>query len=363
MLTITHLESTKKILPESAAMLVTSGINQRWLTDFDYTDGYVLVTHVSSYLITDFRYVEAARAQAAQGFEVVMPPEGVSMLAFVGGLLSDSGATRLMIEDATLSVAAHARFAEKFAPVELVCGASALLDGLREIKDAGEIETMKQAQAITDAAFAHILGYINPDRTEVDVALELEFFMRAHGAESVAFDTIAVSGTASSMPHGVPRPVKLERGFLTMDFGARYHGYCSDMTRTVVIGKADAEMKRLYSTVLAAQLAAFDALNRGERGCRKLDSIAREVIDGEADYRGSFGHSLGHGVGMYIHEMPRLSQGADPTATLRAGQVFTDEPGIYLPGKYGCRIEDMITITADGEVYDFTQSPKELIEL
>ena len=358
---MSHLESTKKMLPEGVALLVTSAINQRWLTGFDYTDGYVLVTHGESFLITDFRYVEAARAEADPGFTVFMP-EGSSMLTAIGEMLADEKVTRVMVEDETLSIANFEFYKEKFPGIGFVTGGSALLDGLREFKDAGEIENMKRAQDIADAAFTHILGYINPDRTEIDVALELEFFMRSHGAEAEAFQTIAVSGSASSKPHGVPRPVKLEKGFLTMDFGARYKGYCSDMTRTVVIGKADAEMKRLYNTVLKAQLTVIEALEAGERGCRRLDGIARDIIDGTEGYTGAFGHSLGHGVGMYIHENPRLSKAAAEDAVLKVGQVFTDEPGIYLSGKYGCRIEDMLTLTESG-LLNFAHSPKELIEL
>lgn len=358
---MSHLESTKKMLPEGTALLVTSAINQRWLTGFDYTDGYVLVTHGESFLITDFRYVEAARAEADPGFTVFMP-EGISMLTAIGEMLADEKVTRVMVEDETLSIANFEFYKEKFPGIGFVTGGSALLDGLREFKDAGEIENMKRAQDIADAAFTHILGYINPDRTEIDVALELEFFMRSHGAEAEAFQTIAVSGSASSKPHGVPRPVKLEKGFLTMDFGARYKGYCSDMTRTVVIGKADAEMKRLYNTVLKAQLTVIEALEAGERGCRRLDGIARDIIDGTEGYTGAFGHSLGHGVGMYIHENPRLSKAAAEDAVLKVGQVFTDEPGIYLSGKYGCRIEDMLTLTESG-LLNFAHSPKELVEL
>lgn len=358
---MSHLESTKKMLPEGVALLVTSAINQRWLTGFDYTDGYVLVTHGESFLITDFRYVEAARAEADSGFTVFMP-EGISMLTAIGEMLADEKVTRVMVEDETLSIANFEFYKEKFPGIGFVTGGSALLDGLREFKDAGEIENMKRAQDIADAAFTHILGYINPDRTEIDVALELEFFMRSHGAEAEAFQTIAVSGSASSKPHGVPRPVKLEKGFLTMDFGARYKGYCSDMTRTVVIGKADAEMKRLYNTVLKAQLTVIEALEAGERGCRRLDGIARDIIDGTEGYTGAFGHSLGHGVGMYIHENPRLSKAAAEDAVLKVGQVFTDEPGIYLSGKYGCRIEDMLTLTESG-LLNFAHSPKDLIEL
>ena len=202
---------------------------------------------------------------------------------------------------------------------------------------------------------------ITPDRTEIEVALELEFFMRAHGSEGTAFETIAVSGTNSSRPHGTPRDVKLEKGFFTMDFGARVDGYCSDMTRTVVIGKADEEMKRLYNTVLLAQTSAIDALRAGMK-CFDADKVARDIIE-NAGYKGCFGHSLGHGVGLFIHETPRLSPASAESELLLPGHVVTVEPGIYIEGKYGCRIEDMVTVLADGTIHDFTQSPKELIEL
>ena len=326
---MTHLEKVYKELAPESALLVKSEINQRWLTDFDFTDGYVLVCNKNAYLITDFRYIEAAKNECAEGFEVLLHS---------GDLLGDVKA--------------------KLDGVELKGGASSLLDNLRRYKDESEFERIKAAQAITDAAFDHILGYINPDRTEVDVALELEFFMRKMGAESTAFQTIAVSGTASSMPHGVPRNVKLERGFLTMDFGAKYKGYCSDMTRTVVIGKADADMKRVYDTVLQAQLAAIDAVREGMTGS-ELDRIARDIIYG-AGYEGCFGHGLGHGVGLLIHEPLRISAfGKKP---LEKGHVFTVEPGIYLKGKYGVRIEDMIQMTENGPL-DITKSPKDLIEI
>ena len=162
------------------------------------------------------------------------------------------------------------------------------------------------------------------------------------------------------MPHGVPRPVKLERGFLTMDYGARVDGYCSDMTRTVVIGRADADMKKLYNTVLSAQLAGLEAVREGA-DCRGVDKVARDIIYG-AGYEGCFGHGLGHGVGMYIHEAPRLSPGAREGEKLVTGQIVTVEPGIYIEGKYGCRIEDMVCVRPYG-AHNFAHSPKELIEL
>lgn len=357
---MSHLESVKSALSDGCAVLVTSEVNQRWLTNFDFTDGYVFVTKGKSYLITDFRYIEAARAEADAGFEIVMP-EGRRMSGVINDAIKENGITKILIEDATLAVATFEFFKNAFEGVEIISGGSKIIDGLRRFKDETEFQKIARAQAITDAAFEHILGYITPERTEVEVALELEFFMRSKGAESVAFQTIAVSGSASSMPHGVPRPVKLERGFLTMDYGAKYQGYCSDMTRTVVIGKADEDEKRLYNTVLTAQTAALEALYAGERERKKLDTIARDIID-NAGYKGCFGHSLGHGVGMYIHEAPGLSQAAPEGELLAPGDVVTFEPGIYISGKYGCRIEDMVAVTADG-THNFTKSPKNLIEL
>ncbi len=341
------------------AAIVTSEINQRYLTGFAFTDGLVVVTPKQSWLLTDFRYIEAARATVnAEEFDIITPGK---LYKSAAELLHDAGVKSVSVEEATLSLSDAERLRKVLGDITLRTDASALIDGLRLYKDEGEIALMQKAQDLADAAFTHILDYITPDRTEIDVALELEFFMRAHGAECVSFETIAVSGTASSMPHGVPRPVKLEKGFLTMDFGARVQGYCSDMTRTVVIGKADDEMRRLYNTVLDAQLSSLAAACEGAN-CFELDKIARDIIE-NAGYKGAFGHSLGHGVGMYIHENPRLSPVADKDGILKRGHVVTFEPGIYLTGKYGCRIEDMVAITPEGKVHNFTHSDKSLIEL
>jgi len=357
---MSHLENVKAIISDNSAILVTSEVNQRWLTNFAFTDGYVLVTKGKSYLITDFRYIEAAEAEADPGFTILMP-EGRKMTDEIALLVKENDVKTVLIEEDTFFVSGFELIKRVLPDVNVMPGASAVIDGQRRFKDAGELDKMARAQVITDAAFEHILGYITPDKTEIDVALELEFFMRSHGSEGVAFDTIAVSGTASSMPHGLPRPVKLEKGFLTMDCGAKIDGYCSDMTRTVCIGKADADMKRLYNTVLTAQKAALEAFYNGEREQKKLDTIARDIID-NAGYKGCFGHSLGHGVGMYIHEEPRLSQGVKAGEFLKPGDVVTFEPGIYIAGKYGCRIEDMAAVTENGTV-NFTKSPKELIEI
>lgn len=343
------------------ALIVSSELNQRYLTNLNYTDGFVLVLQEKAYLLADFRYIEVARLTAdASEIEVIMPEGG--MLPCVAGLLIQNGVKALAYEEETVSCALRIRYANVFGKdVELLTGGSKLLERLRMIKDEQEIEWMKQAQKLTDDAFTHILGFITPERTELEVALELEFFMRAHGSEGTAFETIAVSGSNSSRPHGVPRNVKLEKGFFTMDFGAKFNGYCADMTRTVVLGKADDEMKRLYNTVLEAQVTAINSLREGMK-CADADKIARDIID-NAGYKGCFGHSLGHGVGLFIHENPRFSAAAAPDSLLSRGHVVTVEPGIYLEGKYGCRIEDMIACLPDGSIYDFTQSPKEMIEL
>ena len=356
---MSHLTKLQNALKSKGAdaVIVSSEINQRYLTSFAFTDGYVLVTKEKGYLITDFRYIEAAQNECADGFEILMPTGG--MLLEIRAILGD-GKT-VLFEEATLSVKDKENFEKTFDTCTLCSGGSELLDGLRLYKDAEEIEKMKKAQAITDAAFLHMLDVLTPDMTELEAALELEFFMRRMGSEGTAFETIAVSGSASSLPHGVPRDQKLEKGFFTMDFGARIEGYCSDMTRTVVLGRADDEMKRLYNTVLTAQTAALDALKVGMR-CRDADKIARDIIYG-AGYEGCFGHSLGHGVGLYIHEAPRLSFVSPENVLLAPGHVVTVEPGIYIAGKYGCRIEDMVAVLEDGTVYDFTKSPKELIEL
>lgn len=357
---MTHLEKLVSRLggENPDAVIITSEINQRYISHFPFTDGYLLVTRGASYLVTDFRYVEAAGAKADRGLTVAAPEGG--MLNFIAGKLSENGCRSLAFEEAALSFSGFGKLKKELPGTEIAPGASAIIDDLRLIKDEEELRLTAQAQDIADAAFSHILKFIKPEMTEREVALELEFFMRRAGAEAVAFDTIAVSGSASSMPHGTPRDVRLERGFLTMDYGAKVGGYCSDMTRTVVVGRADADMKKLYGTVLDAQTTALALVCEGANQ-RAVDKAARDIIYG-AGYAGCFGHGLGHGVGMYIHEAPRLSPAAPEGDCLRSGQIVTVEPGIYIAGKYGCRIEDMVAVTSEG-CRNFTSSPKDLIEL
>ena len=338
--------------------LISSEINIRYLCGFNFTDGYLLIFRDNNYLLTDSRYSEAAK-ECVKDFQVVVPTEG--MLKKIGEICAEHSAEAIAIEDGSVTLAEFSRLKDALPNITLSTGATEILKELREVKSEEELEKIKKAQAITDRAFEHILEFITPERTEVEVALELEIFMRRQGAEGVAFDTIAVSGKSSSLPHGVPSHRQLSSGFLTMDFGAKLDGYCSDMTRTVVIGKADEDMKKIYHTVLSAQEAALKAICEGMR-CSDADKIARDVIK-SAGFGDCFGHGLGHGVGLYIHESPSLSSRAKETAYLRRGNVVTVEPGIYIEGKYGCRIEDMIAIDHSGKVVNFTKSPKNLIEL
>lgn len=339
------------------ALIVLDELNQRYLSDFAFTDGLLLITATRAELITDFRYYEMAEKSANKAFNIVMPENRTE---YIANIFAECSTRVVGFEGRFVPYDTYNSYRKKYPSVEFV-DIGSMIENIREIKTPDEILTMQKAQDITDAAFSHILKVMTPNMTEIEVAAELEYVMRKLGAESVAFDTIAVSGDASALPHGTPRNCKLKPGFLTMDYGAKYNGYCSDMTRTVVLGKADAEMKKLYNTVLEAQTAALAFLKEGV-ACRDADTVARDIIN-KAGYEGRFGHSLGHGVGMYIHESPRLSQGVNNDTKLARGHVVTVEPGIYIEGLYGCRIEDMVGVLSDGTIYDFTNSPKEMIEL
>ncbi len=336
------------------AALIYNSLNRHYLSDFEFTDGYLIITQEHAFLVTDFRYYEMALNTVPKTFEIVMPD---SRDAFTEEVLKNDNCKIIGFEGNSISYKQHLSLCEKYPDLKFV-DIKNTIELLREVKSEEEIAFMQQAQNITDSAFSSLLGMLTPDMTEIDVAAELEYQMRKLGADGFAFDTIAVSGDASALPHGTPRSQKLKKGFLTMDFGAKYNGYCSDMTRTVVIGKADPEMKKLYNTVLEAQRAALAYLKEGA-ACAAADKIARDIID--KDYKGCFGHSLGHSVGLFIHESPNLAPRMGER-TLRINEILTVEPGIYLLGKYGCRIEDMVAIKKDG-VYNFTHSPKELIEI
>ncbi len=338
------------------AIYVNSPENHLYMCDFDNPDGCLFITEETTYVFADFRYIEAAKAEADPEFCTVCLPGQPKISEIVG----ERGIKVIGYEDEALTCSEFERF--KGALAEFSCEYVPMGNAFTEIrafKSEEEVAYITEAQRIAEAAFHHILKTITHDMTEIEVAAELEYFMKKHGSDKPSFDTVCVSGTASARPHGVPRPVKLEKGFLTMDYGAMVKGYHSDMTRTVVIGKADAEEKRLYQTVLDAQLAVLAVITEGVKNA-DMDKVARDLID-NAGYRGCFGHGLGHGVGLMIHEAPNLSFRSGD-AVLQAGQLVTVEPGIYLEGKYGCRIEDMVFIT-EGGARNLTDCPKELIEL
>lgn len=338
------------------AVYVNSPENHLYMSSFDNPDGYLFITKTKSYVFADFRYIEAAKEDADPDFCTVCLPGQPK----VSQIVEEEHITSIGYEDEALTCGALEKFKRplsQFALTYKPMGNTFLQ--IRSFKTDDEVEKILAAQKIAEGAFHHLLTVIRHDMTEIEVAAELEYYMKKHGSEKPSFDTICVSGTASSRPHGVPRPVKLEQGFLTMDYGATVDGYHSDMTRTIVIGKADDEMKKLYNTVLSAQLAAIDAITEGAKNA-DMDAVARNIID-DAGYKGCFGHGLGHGVGLQIHEEPSLSGGMGET-TLKAGQIVTVEPGIYIEGKYGCRIEDMVLVTPGGK-RSLTNCPKELIEV
>ncbi len=340
------------------AALVFSERNRRYFTQFPATDGALLITAEKSYLLMDFRYEEAARYRA-QNCEVV---GFESLMEKLQGLLTQHGIKAVFLETEMLSVAQAKRFEAAFEKVGIQALLTTQLDdairSLRMIKSPEEVAKIEASQEITDAAFSHILPYIKEGVTERALALELEFFMRKQGAENVAFELIVAAGKNGSQCHAVPSDNVVHKGdFITMDTGALLDGYHSDMTRTVALSQVSAEQKAVYDTVLKAHLAVIDAVKPG-MACNEVDKVARDII--EKDYPGTFGHGLGHGVGFEIHEWPRFSR-LDSTPCAE-GMVITDEPGIYLTGRYGVRIEDMLLITRDG-CRSLTKSPKELITL
>ncbi len=335
-------------------------VSQHYLSDFYTTDGVVVVCGDETALFTDSRYIEAAQSLKNSG--KMSDDVNVYLINDLYRMLDDYFASHsvkaLAFDPALVTVARLEKLKARFADIEFV-SCPDICTSARRIKSPSEVEKIKAAQAITDLTFEHILTFIRPNMTEIEVAAEMEYFMRKNGASGLAFETIAVSGKNSSLPHGVPtKAVLTENSFFTMDFGARFEGYCSDMTRTIVIGKATDEMKYVYDTVYQAQAMAINASKAGVK-CSEIDSIARSFIAsrGFGDY---FGHGLGHSLGLEIHESPRYSPKCDDMTEV--GHILTVEPGIYLPAKFGVRIEDMVLITEDGHE-DLTHSPKQLIEL
>lgn len=345
-------------MPEGfEAALVTTAPNRFYFLDFDADDaGSLLIFPDESVFLIDSRYIEVAE-KTVKSAKVV---EEHDRLAQIARLLHQHGVHRLYLEE-EITVAEAARFGAAFEGVELDYGGtlSQAIRALRVIKEPEELERIRSAQKLTDDCFTHICGMIRPGVREIDLALEMEVFMRSRGASGLAFPIIFISGPNTSMPHGVPGERLIEEGdFITMDYGARWGGYCADMTRTVAVGQPSAEMEKVYNTVLTAQLACCREMRPGMTGA-EVDAIAREIID-SAGYKGRFGHGLGHSLGIEIHEDPRCSP-RDNTV-LRPGMTMTIEPGIYLPGKFGVRIEDSVVLTEDG-IEIFGSSDKNLIVL
>lgn len=347
----------QEILKDNEAFLVTSGSNRFYLTGFNSSAGSVLITKTRAVFFIDFRYFEKAKSTVSS-CEVVLYDKGDKGIY---EFCKSEKIKCIFVENSFVSLTQHKRLSDLFGGIEI--SKDNLLDlsinKMRAVKSADELLCIKQAQALTDSTFDYILPRITAGRTEREVMLDMEFFMRGLGAEGVSFDFIVVSGKNSSLPHGVPTDKPIEKGdFVTMDFGGIVGGYCSDMTRTVAIGSVSDEQKLVYDTTLKAQLAALDAIKAGET-CGDMDKIARDIIYG-AGFKGCFGHALGHSVGIDVHESPSLSPNNNDV--LQVGNVVTVEPGIYLENKFGVRIEDMVYVTEDGSI-NLTKSDKNLIVL
>jgi Xaa-Pro aminopeptidase len=331
-------------LPEAGVdlMLVTNGTNVRYLTGYTGSNGLAIIGPRMRVFITDFRYVEQSAEEVDGSFERQIAPH--DLVESMSETLPE-GALRLGFEDAHVSVRAHARLRDLLDDrIELVPVSDAV-ETLRLIKDRGEVERIRAACAVADAALDQVLSDGIVGRTEREVALALEWAMRERGAQRPSFESIIAAGPHGALPHAVPRDVVIEQGQLVViDWGAELDGYCSDCTRTVATGAVGADAQEIYAVVRAAQLAGLEGLGAGRDG-RAVDATAREVIDG-AGYGQQYGHGLGHGVGLEIHEAPRLSRRSDDQ--LSVGNVVTVEPGIYLPGRFGVRIEDLVVVTDDG---------------
>jgi Xaa-Pro aminopeptidase len=321
------------------ALLVTDLVNVRWLTGFTGTNGACVLMPDERLFLTDFRYVEQA-AEQVDGFETVRA--GRDLLGELAGRLPRG---RAGFDDEHVSVKAHARLEHKSGTgVELVA-AGGLVERQREVKDATELERIAAAAQLSTAAFELTVARGLAGRSERAVALDLEHELRLAGAEDPSFPSIVAAGAHGALPHAEPRDVEIPAGVLvTIDWGARLDGYCSDCTRTVATGPVGEREREVYELVLSAQEAALGAVAPGA-GCAAVDGVAREIIE-QAGHGERFGHGLGHGVGLEVHEGPRLAKGAD--GELRAGNVVTVEPGVYLPGELGVRIEDLAVVADDG---------------
>ncbi|AOT68166.1 M24 family metallopeptidase [Geosporobacter ferrireducens] len=350
-----RIAKLRKLLEEMKldSALIYKPENRRYMSGFTGTSGYVFITTDKAYFITDFRYVEQAAVQC-KGYEILQHSSEKTLYQILEGFPIQ----HMGFEGDFVTYQEYKELTEKLPRIAFESLGSTL-EKLRIIKDDQEIALIEKAAKITDEAFSHICRYIKPGVTEWEIALELESFMKKKGASATSFDSIVASGKRSSLPHGVASDKMIETGdFVTLDFGCVYQGYCSDMTRTIVVGKASEKQREIYTIVLDAQLKALAFIKPGVTGI-EVDRVARDIISAKG-YGAYFGHGLGHGVGLEVHESPRLSPlGKD---VLQPGMIVTDEPGIYLPDFGGVRIEDLVLVTETGH-RTLSKSTKELIEL
>jgi len=338
---------------ELPAILITDPINRYYVSGFRGSAGALLISKKAALLLTDFRYIESASSQTT-GYEIVKVDRGVAK-AFPD-LLRKAGVDRVGFESAHVTYAAYQEWTEGV-PAEALVPVYGMVENLRSVKEQEEIALIREAVSISDGAYEHLKKFIRPGMAEKDVAWELEVWMRTHGAEDVAFDSIVASGPNGAMPHAVPSERAIRQGEpVVVDIGARVRGYHSDMTRTFCLGVGDETFHRVYDIVLEAQETAEKRLRPGMQGSEG-DALARDII-AAAGHGDEFGHSLGHGVGLAVHELPRLAASSEDV--LEPRQVVTVEPGIYIPGWGGVRIEDTVLVTRAG-VEILTQAAKEPI--
>ena len=339
-----------------ASLLIVSEENVKYYTGFSSSNGWLIVDGASATFFTDSRYIEAAQSEIKTVDEVL---ETKGFDSTIVPFLKKSGVSKLCVEQSRLTLDKLERFRKSLSSFEFDLSSS-LDDEInfqRSAKSEEEVRLITKAQRIAEKGFDHILTFIRPGLTEKEVRLELDYFMLRNGADDLSFETIAVAGANGSKPHGVPGDYVIKSGdFITLDFGAVCGGYHSDMTRTVAVGAVSDMMAEVYQTVLEAQLEGIRAIRPGAI-CRDVDKAARDVIE-KAGFGEFFGHSFGHGVGVEIHEHPFESSSSEEI--LRVGNVVTAEPGIYLPGSFGVRIEDMLLVTEDGS-RNLTESKKDLI--
>ncbi|MGN0642831.1 MAG: M24 family metallopeptidase [Huintestinicola sp.] len=353
---MTRIGALAEKLPENSCALITSDINRRYFTGMKSSAGVCAVFKNEAYLIIDFRYIEKARSVVKDCKVVLME----SMYEQLSELIKKHNADTIMIESASMTVAELDSLKKNIScDIDSSGRLSRLIRDMRMIKTPEEIELMQTAQRIAEAAFDNVLNFIKEGVTEREIGLCLDEYMLRNGAEGLSFDTIALCGENTSLPHGVPSDRKLKKGeFILMDYGAVYNGYHSDMTRTVCLGEPSEEMERVYSIVLEAQERAINAAVSGITG-KRLDCVARDFIAANG-YGEAFGHGLGHSVGMEIHEYPNANTRCEEILT--DGMIMTVEPGIYLPGKFGVRIEDFVVIRQE-KCCNLTKAPKKLIKL